>query len=182
MSYRRERIDKEIDTALACQARMLSARRFDVRGEDLTAGISAARRAIERLNSYCEKEDKLDLKAEFHARRTTDPLATYAWEMRNADEHDVDGATRARPNRLKATQIDRSKLGHIKKLSLFGTRILSSDTDNVSFEHLRGGLEIGPIFKKNGPEIEKPADATPETLLKALIDVAVSYRDKVQPR
>lgn len=147
------------------------------------AGISAARRAIELLNSYCEKEGKLDFKAEFHARRTTDPLATYAWEMRNADEHDVDGATKARPNRLQATQIDRSQLGHIKKLSLFGTRILSLDTDNVSLEQIRGGLEIGPIFKRNGgPEIEKPANATPETLLKALIDVAVSYRDKVQPR
>jgi len=182
MSYRRERIDKAIDTALACQGRMASATRYDAISEELTGGIAGARKAIELLNSYCRKEGKDDLMAEFHKRRTGDRLASYAWEMRNAEEHDVDGAVTVRDSVLRGSPIDPLRPIFIKSLVISRGRVLVDNSENLRHEITLGGVDIGPIAERNGREIEKPAGATPETLLKALIDVAVSYRNEVQPR
>lgn len=55
--------------------------------------IEAARKAWELLNDYCSKAGLDELKKEFFERRNADPLAIYAWEARNAENHDIDGAT-----------------------------------------------------------------------------------------
>jgi hypothetical protein len=114
------------------------------------------KRSIELLRSFCKSNGMGSIRDRRYKERIESSILNYAWEARNAEEHDASGSADARQGSFVVNALDRNKPLHIKHLEIEMGQVTRLDMKNGVTCVEEGRLEMKPVMGPGGKRVVDP--------------------------